>query len=814
MSAVTELAPYLVSHRDEAYGLIRKICAAPNPLLTRAALLGIVSRTLGEQPWPTPLGRVLASTHAAVREADAVCLAIRTRIGRWEYVRIHREPLAVAPLPVGEFLAAQEAAVLGRHQPDPWALEVDLGPFNRDFPRLQEPRSIGHGVEFLNRHLSGRMFQDLSVGDQRLMDFLRVHSIRDRAVMLNGRLPDVPSLRAGIREADRLLGAHPDETPVERFERPLRELGFERGWGRTVGRTRDTLRLLSDILEAPEPARLEEFLSRIPMIASIVILSPHGYFGQSGVLGLPDTGGQIVYILDQVRALENDLHSRLYDQGFDVEPQILVVTRLIPDAQGTPCDIPREPIAGTRNARIVRVPFRDEDGRVVRQWISRFAVWPYLERFAEDAETEILRELGRKPALLVGNYSDGNLVASLLSRRTGVTQCAIAHALEKSKYENADLNWRELDPKYHFACQFTADLIAMNSADFIVASTFQEIRGTDTSVGQYEDYRAFTLPGLYRVVDGIDVFDPKFNVISPGADPDIYFPYTDTDRRLTGLQDELRALIDGDAEQGPGWGRLADPAKPLLFTMARLDQVKNLTGLVDWYGSSPRLRELANLLVVGGHLSPEDSSDHEEIAQIEAMHALLARHELEGSVRWVEFQTERPLVGELYRMVADRRGIFCQPALYEAYGLTVIEAMSSGLPVVATCHGGPSEIIEDGVSGYHIDPYQGARAAERIADVFERAAEAPGTWDALSRASLARIRDRYTWDLYARRMLTLARVYGFWRYVTNLERQETDRYLRMLYGLQYRPLAARVGREEAMGDPGAPGGEQVQAPAG
>lgn len=32
----------------------------------------------------------------------------------------------------------------------------------------------------------------------------------------------------------------------------------------------------------------------------VVILSPHGYFGQSNVLGLPDTGGQVVYILDQV----------------------------------------------------------------------------------------------------------------------------------------------------------------------------------------------------------------------------------------------------------------------------------------------------------------------------------------------------------------------------------------------------------------------------------------------------------------------------------------------------------------------------------
>ena len=42
---------------------------------------------------------------------------------------------------------------------------------------------------------------------------------------------------------------------------------------------------------------------------------------------------------------------------------------------------------------------------------------------------------------------------------------------------------------------------------------------------------------------------------------------------------------------------------------------------------------------------------------------------------------------------------------------------------------------------------------------------------------------------YADRMMTLSRIYGFWRYVSNLEREETQRYLEMLYTLQFRPLA-------------------------
>jgi sucrose synthase len=220
---------------------------------------------------------------------------------------------------------------------------------------------------------------------------------------------------------------------------------------------------------------------------------------------------------------------------------------------------------------------------VLPSWVSRFDIWPYLERFALDAEREVLAELGGRPDLIVGNYSDGNLVATLLSQRLGVTQCAIAHALEKTKYLLSDLYWQHHEAHYHFASQFTADLIAMNTADFIVTSTYQEIAGTDDSIGQYESYEVFTMPGLYRVVYGVDIHDPKFNIISPGADDAVYFPYTAADRRLVHLRPEIDELVFGQ-EGGPDRrGALGDAGKPLLFTMARLDYIKNVTGLVEQY---------------------------------------------------------------------------------------------------------------------------------------------------------------------------------------------------------------------------------------
>lgn len=58
------------------------------------------------------------------------------------------------------------------------------------------------------------------------------------------------------------------------------------------------------------------------------------------------------------------------------------MTRLIPDAKGTTCNQRLEKVSGTQHASILRVPFRTDKG-IVRQWISRFDVWPYLEKFSE-----------------------------------------------------------------------------------------------------------------------------------------------------------------------------------------------------------------------------------------------------------------------------------------------------------------------------------------------------------------------------------------------------------------------------------------------
>lgn len=784
----------LSAHRNELVALLSRYVAQGKGILQPHTLIDELENVVGddkarEKLSDGPFSEVLKSAQEAIILPPYVAIAIRPRPGVWEYVRVNVHELSVEQLDVSEYLRFKEAlADVG--EDNHFVLELDFEPFNASFPRPNRSSSIGNGVQFLNRHLSSNMFRNKDSLEP-LLNFLRAHKYKGHALMLNDRIQSIPRLQAALAKAEDHLAKLSSDAPYSEFEYELQGMGFERGWGDTAAHVLETMHLLLDILQAPDPSILETFLGRVPMVFNVVILSPHGYFGQANVLGLPDTGGQVVYILDQVRALENEMLLRIKRQGLDITPRILIVTRLIPDAKGTNCNQRLERVSGTEHTHILRVPFRSEHG-VLRKWISRFDVWPFLETYAEDVASEIAAELQGIPDFIIGNYSDGNLVASLLAYKMGVTQCTIAHALEKTKYPDSDIYWKKFDEKYHFSCQFTADLIAMNNADFIITSTYQEIAGTKNTVGQYESHTAFTLPGLYRVVHGIDVFDPKFNIVSPGADMCIYFPYSEKEKRLTALHGSIEELLFDPKQNDEHIGTLSDRSKPLIFSMARLDRVKNMTGLVELYAKNNKLRELANLVVVAGYIDVKKSKDREEIAEIEKMHDLMKEYKLDGQFRWIAAQTNRARNGELYRYIADSKGIFVQPAFYEAFGLTVVEAMTCGLPTFATLHGGPAEIIEHGISGFHIDPYHPDQTAELLATFFERCKEDPSHWTKISDGGLKRIYERYTWKIYSERLMTLAGVYGFWKYVSKLERRETRRYLEMFYILKFRELVKSV----------------------
>ncbi|XWS30615.1 hypothetical protein CRYUN_Cryun23aG0001100 [Craigia yunnanensis] len=735
------------------------------------------------------LGSMFSSVQEVVVIPPHVTFAARPTPGYWEFIKVNSLDLSdVKQISSSDYLKLKEMITEENWSKDENALEVDFGAFDFSIPKLTMSSSIGNGLSFVSKCITAKLSGRVE-NAQPLVDYLLSLEYQGEKLMINETLNTAAKLQMALIVAEVSLSDLPNDTPYQSLELRFKEWGFERGWGDTAERVQETMRSLSEVLQAPDPQNLENFFSKLPIIFKVVIFSPHGYFGQSDVLGLPDTGGQVVYILDQVKAMEEELLLRIKCQGLNMKPQILVVTRLIPDARGTKCNQEWEPIIATKYSHILRVPFRTESG-VLRRWVSRFDVYPYLERFAQDVTSKIQDTMEGKPDLIIGNYTDGNLVASLIASKLGITQATIAHALEKTKYEDSDIKWKELDPKYHFSCQFIADTIAMNAADFIITSTYQEIAGSKERPGQYESHAAFTLPGLCRFVSGINVYDPKFNIAAPGADQSVYFPYTQTEKRFTSFHPAIEELLYSKVDNDEHIGYLADRKKPIIFSMARLDTVKNLTGLTEWYGKNKRLRSLVNLVIVGGFFDPSKSKDREEMAEIKKMHALIDKYQLKGQIRWIAAQSDRNRNGELYRCIADTKGAFVQPALYEAFGLTVIEAMNCGLPTFATNQGGPAEIIVDGVSGFHINPTNGDESSNKITDFFEKCKANPGHWNQFSADGLKRINECYTWKIYANKVLNMGCIYSFWKQLNKDQKQAKQRYIQAFYILQFRNLVS------------------------
>lgn len=735
------------------------------------------------------LGKIIQYTHEIILEGEDTWFLIRSRIASQEVWRVGAD-LASLELMTSQALLDVRDRLVNRYQPQ--ILEIDFQPFSYSLPTISDPRNIGQGLEFLNRHLCSQILTDPQHWLEELLKVLQIKQYDHIQLLVNARIQSITELSEQVKKALRFLSKRPPNESYEKLHFHLQELGFEPGWGNTASRARETLELLDQSINNPNPAVLEAFVGRIPANFRIVLVSIHGWVAQEGVLGRPETAGQVAYVLDQAHSLENQLWEDIKLAGLDIfgiQPHVIILTRLIPNCEGTQCNLRVEKIHSTKNAWILRVPFPDNP--ITQNWISKFEIWPYLETFAIDAERELLAQLGGKPNLIIGNYSDGNLVAFLLARRFKSIQCNIAHSLEKSKYLFSDLYWQDLEQQYHFSIQFTADLISMNAADFIITSSAQEIVGTPDSLGQYESYKCFTMPELYHVVNGIDLFSPKFNVVPPGVNENIFFPYTQTEDRVKSDLQRIQTLLFSHEDPNI-FGYLDNPSKRPVFSLAPINSIKNLTGLAECFGKSKAWQERCNLIIVTGKLHPDAATNPEQKAEIEKLRTIINEYHLHGKVRWLGMPLTSRDLGEAYRVIADCGGIFAHFARFEAFGLTILEAMISGLPTFATQFGGSLEIIQDRENGFYINPMNLEETAKKIVDFINQCDTDPHYWEEISHQGINRVREKYNWQLHTKQLLLCTRIQEFWRHAYQENREAKIRYLEALFYLIYRPRAEKI----------------------
>lgn len=109
-----------------------------------------------------------------------------------------------------------------------------------------------------------------------------------------------------------------------------------------------------------------------------------------------------------------------------------------------------------------------------------------------------------------------------------------------------------------------------------------------------------------------------------------------------------------------------------------------------------------------------------------------------GRITFMEQVTREELISSF----SDYDAFLFTSVWQEPFGMTSIEAMSQGLPVIASRVGGIPEIIEDGVNGLLVRP----GVPEELADAVERLKHEPRLAEKISREGAATVANRFTND--------------------------------------------------------------------
>ncbi|MGB3650601.1 MAG: hypothetical protein WBA41_05250 [Rivularia sp. (in: cyanobacteria)] len=355
------------------------------------------------------LGRLIYSTQEIILDKESLYLVILPKIATQEAYRL-LDDMTVEPIDIQELLNLRDRLVDSNHSQNEEVLKIDFQPFYDSSSSLHDLKKIGNGVDYLNRYLSSKLFDDnCGTWQEALFNFLKLHKYNGQQLLINERIKDKSQLSSKVKRVIDLLEKYPDRTSYENFRFELRSFGFEPGWGNTAFRAKETFSLLDRLIDSGDYEILSKFMSRIPIVFKVLVTSPHGWFGQESGLDKSDTGEQVVYVLDRVKELEKQIEENAKLAGLDVlgaiEPKIIVLTGLIPSDEDTNCDRRLEKIYGSNNCWILRVPFYESQPEITQNQISRFEIYPYLESFATDSPRELLAEFKAKPELTIGNYA-------------------------------------------------------------------------------------------------------------------------------------------------------------------------------------------------------------------------------------------------------------------------------------------------------------------------------------------------------------------------------------------------------------------------
>jgi glycosyltransferase involved in cell wall biosynthesis len=287
--------------------------------------------------------------------------------------------------------------------------------------------------------------------------------------------------------------------------------------------------------------------------------------------------------------------------------------------------------------------------------VSKDDLLPHMSRFTDEVEAACL---AGGHDVLHANFWMSGLVAATVKRRLGIPFIVTFHALGKIRRREQGAADGSPD------LRIPIEEHIVREADRVVAECPEEVRD---------------LIELY----GADL--RRVSLVPAGFDPAAFAPIDrDEARRIVGL-----------------------PADAFVVThVGRLVRRKGIAELLEGFA---RFRAAfpgdARLVIVGGDdADPGSRDEHDRLARIAMGLRVGDAVRFEGAV---DRAALRPYYG-----AAD---VFATTPWYEPFGITPLESMACGTPVLGTRVGGIAYTVVDGRTGWLVPPRDATAIAERLA---------------------------------------------------------------------------------------------------
>jgi len=433
----------------------------------------------------------------------------------------------------------------------------------------------------------------------------------------------------------------------------------------------------------------------------IALISEHA--SPLATLGGVDSGGQNVYVANIARQLARAGH------------RVDVFTRR--DDEALPGIVQFD-----RGVRVLHIPAGP------RRHVPKEELLPHIREFA-------LRTLDycaapvRRYDIVHANFFMSGIVAARLKEVLNIPFVITFHALGKVRQRH------QKDADRFPAARTAIEERLVGLADRIVAECPQDredllsLYGADPDkidvVGCGVDTRELSTSGRSARV-ALDLLSLY------GADPDKI--------DVVGCGVDTRELSTSGRSARVALGLREDEF--VVLQLGRLVPRKGVDNVIRAVACLERLHGIrARLLVVGGESVDPDPLVTPEIGRL----AAIAEHE--GVRERVTFVGQRPR--HMLRHYYSAADVFVTTPWYEPFGITPLEAMACGTPVIGSAVGGIRHTVLDEVTGFLVPPNDPAALAERLARFHRN----PELARAFGRAGVRHVRTHYTWKKIAQQIL-------------------------------------------------------------